>query len=669
MFWPFAWAATHHKTEFPMSHRRPSAGPRARALGALLCLFPFCLSAVPAIAAESESQRQVYRSALAALSAGRIHAFHAATARLTNYPLYPYLDYADHARRLRELSESDVADFRARWSETPLAGRLYEVWMDDLAQRGAWEVYLRNYSPTAPAFASAARQCTYLRALDRSGERTAAMAAVGPLWHVGTSQPRACDALFALWIARGFVTNGVVWDRLTLALQARSWELARYLAALLSPELKRQGELFYRVGREPSLVRDTARFATNDEATRAIVFFGLRRLAQNDPDAAADAWSAYRERLTFAASDARTIRQDLTIAFARRGVIDGDADLTPSPDGRHLLVNEALILAAIDDQNWPAVVSFIERLDESERAKQRWQYWLGRAQRAQNGATTDPQGIPSSWQALADDRQYYGFLAAEALGAPLALNDQSARPDEATLRPMQERPAMQRMAELYALADRTNARREWALLSSQLDAPQRATAAYVIADMGWIDLSIIAANAADLHDDLALRFPSPFSALFAKESRASRVPISFLYGIARQESAFGANARSSAGALGLMQLMPATAAATARNLGESAPPNAALFDPKTNVRIASRHVAELLARYAGNRVLVAAAYNAGPHRVDRWLGQRPARPADIWIEMIPFAETRDYVKNVMAFSYIYGRRVGQPTQFLEADEL
>ncbi len=664
-----------------MSDRRPSTGRgaqaltglRARALGALLCVF-----VSHAIEAAPESDRQLYRSALAALDAGRIDAFHRTAERLKDYPLYPYLDYADHARRLRTLSESDVAAFRARWIDTPLANRLYQVWMDDLAQRGVWDVYLRNYSATEPMFADAARQCTYLRALDRSGEHEAAMAAVGPLWNVGTSQPKACDALFTLWIARGHVTNGIVWDRLTLALQARSWELARYLAALLSAELRRQGDLFYRVGREPTLVRDPARFATNDESTRAIVFFGLRRLAQSDPDAAAGAWAAYRDRLTFSPYEARTVRQDLTIGFARRGIIDAEADLTPTPDGRQLLVNEALILASIDNQNWTSVVAFIERLDESERIKQRWQYWLGRAQRALNGAAAEAAGqsegeaapfIPPAWEALVDDRQYYGFLAAEALGRPLSLNDKSVRPDEATMQAMLERPGMQRMSELYALADRTNARREWALLSSTLDATQRGTAAYAIADMGWIDLSIIAANNADLHDDLALRFPSPFSAIFTKESRATRVPIGFLYGVARQESAFGANARSSAGALGLMQLMPATAAQTARNLGESAPPPATLFDPRTNVRIASRHLVELLSRYAGNRVLVAAAYNAGPHRVDRWLNARPARPADIWIEMIPFAETRDYVKNVIAFTYIYGQRMGQPTPFLKPNEL
>ena len=413
---------------------RPSAGLRARALGALLCL----LTAHGAIAeptaqstAQSTTQRQLYRNALAALSDGRLDAFQAAKARLADYPLYPYLDYADHARRLRQLSQSQVHEFRERWNDTPLADRLYEVWMDDIAQRGAWDLYLRNYLPDATPSADATRRCTYLRALDRSGDHATAMAAVGPLWRVGTSQPKQCDALFALWIERGLVTNAVVWDRLTLALQARSWELARYLAGILSAELRRQGDLFYRVARDPTLLQDTARFTANDEATRAIVVFGLRRLAQIDPDAAAVAWSTHGDRLTFDVAGARTIRQDLTIGFSRHGVIDRDADLAPSPDGRHLLVYEALILAAINNQSWADVVAFINLLEESERAKQRWLYWLGRAQQALNGATPDAP-LPQPWLNLANDRQYYGFLAAEALGKTPALNEQSTRPDDGT---------------------------------------------------------------------------------------------------------------------------------------------------------------------------------------------------------------------------------------------
>jgi soluble lytic murein transglycosylase len=643
-----------------MHLRRPLSGLCARALGGLLC-FALWQTAI----ADINDMRQSYRSALEQLNDGHIDAFKAAMARLTDYPLYPYLEYQYYRQRLQYLSDSDARAFRDRWADSPIADRLYGEWLDDLAHRGAWEVYLRNYAPSADV----ARQCTYLRALDRSGEHTTAMAGISALWMVGTSQPKACDALFAIWIDRGLVTNGIVWDRLTLALQARQWDLARYLASLLSVAVKRQGELYYRVARDPALVRETGRFAADDEATRAIVTFGLRKLAAADPTAANAAWSKYSKTLSFRADDARVISQDITIGFARHGVVDAAADLTPSPDGRHLLVYEALILASINNKDWSAVAALIQRLDEPERAKQRWQYWLGRAQRALLEAPDDStRTTEQPWLTLSNERQYYGFLAAESLEKAPMLNDQSNRPDEPTLATLRENAAMQRITEFYTLGDRTNARREWNALTARLEPTQRAAAAHVIAELGWVDQSIMAANSAELHDDLSLRFPTPFTPLFAKESRASGVPISFLYGIARQESAFGANARSSAGALGLMQLMPATAAMTARNIGDPAPVTAALFKPEVNIRIASRHLAELLQRFDGNRVLVAAAYNAGPHRVDRWLRERPARPADIWIESIPFAETRDYVKNVMAFSYIYGQRLGHPTQFLDADE-
>jgi soluble lytic murein transglycosylase len=638
---------------------RTLAGLRASALVVLMAA-----SSVTA-ADDLGDKRQQYLGALRSLDNGQIEAFQAAKANLVDYPLYPYLDYQDHLLRLNHLTAADVAAFRERWSDSPIADRLYDEWMDDLARRGAWDVFIANYEA---AGASAERQCTYLRALDRSGEHEAAMDAVAPLWLVGTSQPKSCDALFATWIDRGRVNNRLVWERLTLAIQARAWDLARYLAGMLSVELRKQGDLFYRVGRDPALVQDTARFATDDAATREILSLGLRRLALIDPEAAATAWAEYRKTLTFDPDDIRVISQDLTIGLARRGIIDPNADLSPSADGRQVLVQEALILAALTNKDWANVAAFILRLDETERVKQRWQYWLGRAQRALAAAGTDPTTTDNPWIALADDRQYYGFLAAESLGTAPALNDQSSRPDAEAINAIQQRPPMQRLIELYAIGDRSDARREWARLLPNLDAAQRAAAAYLIADIGWIDLSIMAANAAELRDDLSLRFPSPFTPTFVKESRARAVPISFLYGVARQESAFAPAARSSAGALGLMQLMPATAAATARNAGEPIPLAAALFDPAVNVHIASRHLAELLERYDGNRILVAAAYNAGPHRVDRWLRDRPARPADIWIETIPFAETRDYVKNVMAFAYIYGQRLGHPTKFLDADE-
>ena len=215
-------------------------------------------------------QRELYIQALEALDAGRFDAFQIAMSQLVDYPLYAYLDFQDHRRHLSDLSPTEVRAFRDRWSDSPIADRLFEEWLDDLASRNAWPTFIAYYEDTG----SVERQCVYLRALDRSGARTKAMEGVKPLWMVGTTQPKACDPLFATWIQRGNVNNGMVWDRLTLALQARSWELAHTLAGLLTTQLKRQGELFYKVARDPALVRDTTRFTTNDEATRAIVTHG-----------------------------------------------------------------------------------------------------------------------------------------------------------------------------------------------------------------------------------------------------------------------------------------------------------------------------------------------------------------------------------------------------------
>jgi len=613
-------------------------------------------------AADAYESRQLYQRALVDLRDGNQEHFEEAKARLVGYVLYPYLEFEDLRRRLRESTPAEIQAFRNRYADTPLAGRLNEVWLVELARRGAWEDYVKFYDGNA----SVQLKCLNLRALDHTGATEQAMTGASELWLVGGSQPKECDPLFETWIQQGHLNYGMVWERLTLALQAREWVLAHYLTGLLNGDLKREAELFYQVYREPSLIEQTRRFTTDDMATRATVVNGVRRLAANDPAAAAAAWANYRDRLTFATDSARVVDQDLAIGFARHGIIDPKADLSPSPDGRHLLVFEAQILAAITNNAWPTVIDLIERMDDAERAKPRWQYWLGRAQRQLADAKTS--AVEQPWTALATQRNYYGFLAALGLGIAPALNDQSNPPSPELLAAVQQAAAMTRIDELVAVDDLANARRECNFLLPQLNTSERAAAAYLLARMGWVYQSIMVANDADLRDDLTLRFPNPFLQLFRTESHATAVPLSFLYGIARQESAFAPVIRSPAGALGLMQLMPATAAATARAAGDPAPTAPELFHPDVNIHIGARHLADLLQLYDGNRVLVAAAYNAGEHRVDRWIRERPARPADAWIETIPFAETRDYVMNVLAFSYVYGQRLERPTDFLTANE-
>ena len=180
--------------------------------------------------------------------------------------------------------------------------------------------------------------------------------------------------------------------------------------------------------------------------------------------------------------------------------------------------------------------------------------------------------------------------------------------------------------------------------------------------------SIAIANDANLRDDLTLRFPLAYRNVVERVSHATTVPQAFLFAIVRQESAFDPRARSAANARGLMQLLPATAKEVARRARLDSPSEIDLYFPEINVALGGHHLAELLSHYEGQRPLVAAAYNAGRHRVNRWIKHKSGMPMDLWIETIPIRETRNYVKNVLAFTQVYGWLMGNPVPMLQAHE-
>ena len=145
--------------------------------------------------------------------------------------------------------------------------------------------------------------------------------------------------------------------------------------------------------------------------------------------------------------------------------------------------------------------------------------------------------------------------------------------------------------------------------------------------------------------------------------------MSLLYAVSRQEGALYPRAESPVGAPGLMQLMPGTAKETASKLGVPYRNPEQLFDPTLNVRLGSAYLKRLLDVYDGNRILATAAYNAGPGRVKRWREQSRNRPMDVWVESIPYKETRNYVQNVLSFDLIYQHKLQQPLRFMSEREL
>lgn len=119
-----------------------------------------------------------------------------------------------------------------------------------------------------------------------------------------------------------------------------------------------------------------------------------------------------------------------------------------------------------------------------------------------------------------------------------------------------------------------------------------------------------------------------------------------------------------------MQLMPGTATDTARKFNITDFKQASdVYRADVNIQLGSSYFKQMLDRYSNNRVAAIAAYNAGPGRIDNWLRKRGSRPLDVWVENIPYRETRGYVQNVLAFSVIYQDMLGQPKTFITANEM
>jgi len=170
-------------------------------------------------------------------------------------------------------------------------------------------------------------------------------------------------------------------------------------------------------------------------------------------------------------------------------------------------------------------------------------------------------------------------------------------------------------------------------------------------------------------DDVEIRFPIKHLKTIEKNAKKRDLTAPLVLALVRQESAFNTTATSPAGAMGLMQLMPATAKQAARHHNIAYRERSQLYQPKTNIAIASAYYSDLLKRFKGNRILASAAYNAGPHRVDQWLKRSAGQlPFDVWMEIIPYNETRAYVRNILMYSVIYSRKMGTTPPMLLKDE-
>ena len=632
--------------------------------GRLLAVVATLASALPWSAAEATlyEQRQLYLQAVDHLRAGRIAAASKIGEQLADYPLRPYLDYHRMRMRLSRLTAEQVNGLRREHPDLPGAQRLYRQWLANLGASHHWRAFLEHYEPGSLAQpVSAELQCYRLRALHSTGEKEQALDSVATLWVVGNSQPKACDPIFQIWQSAR-LTQDLAWQRLRLAIQANERVLARYLQRFFSGASRAWAQSYHSVHANPASVARTSRFTTDTALSREVIAHGLRRLAARDAQAAKDAWGQYQGSHSFSEPERQALTQRIEVALAQAGLLQrAAAERAEAPPEIAL----GFAQAYLKGRNWELLPGWIERLPDQERFKDKWQYWLARALSETQGSS---ERAERALQSLAEQRSYYGFLAANRLGLEARMNPAQSARDPAREARVRALPGIARALELFAVGDAVNARREWQAILPRLTREEQAVAAYLAQRIGQLQLATRTANQFGLRDHLHLRFPLEHEPIFRRASHATGLPLALLTAFARQESLFDPLARSPANARGVMQMLHGTARLAARRAALPAPSLEDLYDPAINIRLGSHHIAWLLRRYDDVLPFAAAAYNAGEGRADRWIKAAAGWPMDLWIEAIPFKETRSYVMNVLAFKQVYGQLLGDPLPLLHAHE-
>jgi len=567
-------------------------------------------------------------------------------AAIEGHVLAGYVEYHRLRTRLSTASAAEVNDFITRYGDSPLSD-----WMRGAAQTRFGELGryddLLAISDGEPS--STIRQCYYYTALlDREPARAAAGGEA--LWHVGTSQPEACDPLFATLEDRGVLTDEDTWERMMLAWENGQSGLVTYLERGLDDTWQRAINSFDTVrGNYAAVTQVPLDLGPDGQASGALIAAAMHGLIRADTEAALEAWRKISPHVSIGEDRRHQVEHDLAFYSMVRNIDNNQGWVdTTLPRLADADLIELRIRNAVTEGNWANVARWSEALPPEVRAEAHWQYWLGRASEAMG----DDAKARQAYQLAAQNRSFFGFAAADRLGQPyqLEMADTSVSTLQQELTGML--PVVQRTEALMRISEEGLARSEWFTAAARDTPDQAAALADYAIRQGWYGMAIQTTIAAKQWDALPWRFPAAYRDSFLKWAEVNQVDPYLLMGIARRESAFNPRAASPVGARGLMQLMPGTADHVARELGISAPSTAELFEPQVNIQLGSTYIRSMLERYRGNRIAATAAYNAGPHRVDRWLATAP-REFDRFVESIPFRETRDYVQAVLAYRVIF----------------
>ncbi|MEW5837990.1 MAG: transglycosylase SLT domain-containing protein [Pseudomonadota bacterium] len=580
---------------------------------------------------------------------------------LQAYPLRSYLDYLDLRKRLTLASADEVLAFAQAYPLSFMTDDLRRGYLRQQAKEGDWTAYLRldDASLNTQEF-----RCQRLVARGLTQSSASVLNEGLALWDEGVTWPVTCQPLEDWLMDAEAMSEERAWRRIERLMEkSKSGEAAR-LAANLGDNAVAQ------VTRWQSARKNPAAFLAQNKATKGDFVLHLmladsaKRLAGEDVDLAYAAWNDLAALESMDAKTRGEAEGGIAMAAARQHRPQASAWFEAAPSvGFDAEMRAWRVRAALRQQNWARALKAIEAMPVDEQQNEEWRYWRARALEQQGQADLAKQ----IWQGVANDVSYYGLLSADRAGISYSLAYVDL-PDEPLVKAVAERPTVQRAREFYSQGLLDEARKEWLVALRDMDLPSQRAAAHLAARWGWADRAAITmgkARNAGL-EDLEVRFPLPWRDAVEQFARNESIESGWMYGIMRRESVFMPDIGSSAGAQGLMQLMPGTAKDVARKLSMPAPKKSDLHDPETNMRLGSAYLGEVLERFDGHQVLATAAYNAGPGRVKRWLPEGGSLPADIWVDTVPFTETREYCRAVLHYATVFDWRLHGETKPLSA---
>ncbi|NMF89983.1 lytic transglycosylase domain-containing protein, partial [Aromatoleum petrolei] len=551
----------------------------------------------------------------------------------------------------------ELNEFLLREPDSLLAERLRADWLRRMARELDWSGFLRVYADLREP--DAELRCLQRNARLESGDLSV-LDEVRARWLELADNHNACEPVFRTLALAGHIGSDELWWRVRRQVDSRSPSNARatlsWMPGADAPPLAD----FDRMMKSPAAWLD--RLPVNFTASRAgreLALAALARVAREDVSSAYARFARIEERL---GADERAY---IHATLGHHGSLQGSPGAVRwfRAAGKVPMSAEQRawrVRAELRVEDWRGVQAAIEGLAATEQTQPEWTYWLGRALAAQNR----PADAAALYQRIAGQPSFYGILAGEELGSLFAAPVRNGNVTAEDVARAEADPGLRRALALYRLEMRTEGMREWNWSLRGRDEAFLVAAARLALRNEIYDRAINTAERTDPQANYDLRFLTPYRQLIEPQVRQQGLDMAWVYGLMRQESRFIAPARSGAGAQGLMQVMPATGKWVARKIGLTGYHPGMLTNPDTNVLLGTSYMRLILEDLDEHPVLASAGYNAGPGRARKWRDERPLEGA-IYAETIPFDETRDYVKKVMANAVIYAAMLEAKPQSLK----